>query len=415
MDSRIYWIWLAQAVPAGDERMNALLDAFGSAAGVYAATEKELCALSLPSSLVKKLTERSLEEARWIFQAVGQRGDWMLTPEDALYPLRLRELSGCPAVLYCRGTMPDLSVSPGFAVVGTRRATPQGAQEAFALSAGLAAGGMTVVSGGAAGIDAAVHRGALAAKRPTVVVMACPLDEHYPQENEDLRCQVVAEGGLLLSEYPPGLPYRCVFPVRNRLLVGLSEGVCLAETPQRSGARITARLAREQGIEVFALPGALTGHHNDGANREIQNGAALVMGAGDILREYVPRFPGLLSPEEGERAEKRAGWMSAAASEAERPEWPKKKREPRRKKKQPETQAEARREEPPTAPAAECPELASETARAVWKALTASPCPVDELAQKTALPVPRLLAALTELEMLGAAENRAGQQYLKKG
>lgn len=97
-------------------------------------------------------------------------------------------------------------------------------------------------------------------------VMACPLDVEYPRENAALRRQIVQQGGALLSEYPPGLPYQCVFPVRNRLLAGLTLGVCLAETPARSGARITARLARENDRDVFALPGALMHHRNDGAH-----------------------------------------------------------------------------------------------------------------------------------------------------
>ena len=413
MDSRLYWIWLSRAMAPGDRHMNGLLDAFGTAQAVYEASPSGLQEAGLPAEVCSRLTDHSLEEARRIFDRTLQNGDWILTPEDALYPPQLRHLSaGCPAVLYCRGVMPDLAANPAVAVVGTRRSTPQGEQEAFALAAGLAAGGMVVVSGGANGIDAAAHRGALSVGGVTIVVMACELSGNYPAETADVRRMAAVHGGLLVSEFPPGSRSDCVYPIRNRLMVGLSHGVCVGQTPHRSGARITARIAREQGADVFALPGSVSGHFSDGANEEIRNGAMLVRGASDILEEYAPRFPGMLDVEAGSRAEEQARRQTPPVQS------------PRPLRKKRTSSAAAGGTEPPekipaqsaagSAAPSVCPVSASDTARQVWEALADTPRPVDELAQQTGLPVARLLAALTELEMLGAAQQQAGQQYVRK-
>ncbi|MBQ8683245.1 MAG: DNA-processing protein DprA [Clostridia bacterium] len=409
MDSRLYWIWLQQALPLGCTAMCHLLDTFGHAETVYRADKAALVAAGVSPAHCQRLEDKQLDKARRILDRVLEAGDWVLTPEDALYPFSLRHIPGCPAALYGRGVLPDLDSTPAVTVVGTRHATPAGMQEARALAAGLAAGGAVVISGGAVGIDAAVHAGALDAQGRTLVVLACPIPVNYPVENAAMRQRVLAQGGLLISEFPHGEPYRCDFEVRNRLLAGLSQAVCLAETPARSGARITARLAREQGRDVFALPGALTGHHYDGAHSEIQRGAALVMRATDILQELMPRFPGMLNLTQAEEAQKRVEQEKQPA----KPEKPVKEKRPRRKKeKQPEQPVETPQANP--ASVTECPDTAGETARQVFSALTEAPRPVDELAGETGLSIPVLLAALTELEMLGCAENSAGQQYKRR-
>ena len=407
MDSRLYWIWLQQAMPLGSPVLGEVLETFGDAAGVFAADDAALAAAGVRGDLRRRLADKALDTPHRILDRVLQSGDWVLTPEDALYPLCLRHTAGFPAVLYGRGILPDLDSTPAITVVGTRRASEQGRREAQALAAGLAAGGMVVVSGGAVGIDAAVHAGALLAGGRTVAVLACPLTENYPVPNAPLRQQIVESGGLLLSEYPPEEPYRCDFHVRNRLLVGLSQGVCLAETPARSGARITARLAREQGRDVYAMPGALTGHHYDGAHKEIQGGAALVIRSTDILRDYAPLFPGMLDLEAAEAAQKAAEQLAAPAVEKAPP---KKREKPSRRRKETKTIATPPSEEPPVS-TTECPATASPAAKQVFAVLTGHPTPVDDLAAAAAMPVPALLAALTELEMLGCVANSAGGQY----
>ena len=195
MDSRLYWIWLQQALPAGSRAVGELLDAFGHARTVYEATSDDYAKAGVSDDLRRRLADKSLEKAHRILNRVLELGDWVLTPEDALYPLCLRHSVAPPAVLYARGTMPDLDRIPAVTVVGTRHATREGVAEAKALAAGLAAGGAVVISGGAGGIDGAVHSGALESGGITIVVMACPLNENYPAENAELRRQVVASLG----------------------------------------------------------------------------------------------------------------------------------------------------------------------------------------------------------------------------
>jgi DNA processing protein len=310
--------------------------------------------------------------------------------------------------------MPDLDSIPAVAVVGTRHATREGEQEARALAAGLAAGGAVVISGGAVGIDAAAHIGALDGGGVTIAVMACPLNVDYPAENAELRRRIVASGGLLLSEFPPDEEYKCDFHIRNRIMAGLSQGVCLAQTPGRSGARITARLGREYNRDVFALPGTLSGHRYDGAHKEIQGGATLVIRATDILREYAPMYPSVLDLDAAEEAQKLAEGRPLSRVEKQqstenpkREKTKKQRRTSRRKKDATEVSAA----DTSAVMAVACPDSASDMAKRVYAVLSSDPQPVDLLADKAGLTIPVLLAALTELEMFGCAANSAGQQY----
>ncbi len=203
MDSRVYWIWLAQTLGPGCREMETLVNTFGEASAVYHADPSTLQKAGVPAAVLRRLKKRSpedLQHAATILSRTLERGDWVLTPEDDLYPLLLQRLVDMPAALYCRGVMPRLQERPAIAVVGTRHSTAEGAQDAYAMAAGLAAGGVVVVSGGATGIDAAAHTGALDAGGTTVMVMACPLSVEYPAENTDLRRRVAESGGLLMSE-----------------------------------------------------------------------------------------------------------------------------------------------------------------------------------------------------------------------
>lgn len=400
MDSRIYWIWLAQALGAGESAMGDLLDTFGSAAAVYTATDKALREAGIPPRIVRKLKNKSLAEARVILNRVVEAGDWVLTPEDALYPVNMHRLADRPAALYCRGTMPDMDARLTLAVVGTREPSEEGWREAYSLSSGLAAGGAIIVSGGAKGIDAAAHAGALESGGVTVAVMGCPVNGKYPLENRALRERIVAEGGLLISEFPHGSKDKCIYQIRNRLIAGLSHGVCLGETPIPSGGLITSRLGREQGKDIFALPGMLAGHRNDGAHREIRNGAALITCATDVLEEYETLFPGLLDLDAASEAQKLLDKQPA--------------QKPAEEKTKRATAPKAVKPPVTAAPSpTECPDTASAAAKQVFASLTDKPRPVDDLAAETGLPIPALLGALTELEMFGCAANTAGQQYYK--
>lgn len=214
----------------------------------------------------------------------SQPGQSIITLADASYPPALLEIADPPSVLYVRGN-PDLLHRRGIAVVGSRNATPQGTQTAESFARHLAAQGLCIVSGLALGIDAAAHRGALAAQGETVAVIGTGADRIYPARNKELAI-AIAERGAIVSEFPLGTPAVAYnFPRRNRIISGLARGVLVVEAAPESGSLITARLAAEQGREVFAIPGSIHSPVARGCHKLIKQGAKLVETAQDILEE----------------------------------------------------------------------------------------------------------------------------------
>ena len=206
----------------------------------------------------------------------------LLTPASSVFPESLRAIPDSPVLLYCRGTL-DWLDQPAVAVIGARTATDYGRRIAEGLAAELAALGITIVSGAAYGIDAAAHRGALTAGGGTVAVLGCGIDVVYPRSHTDLFRDIV-NNGLLLSEYPLGTqPEGFRFPARNRIISGLVKGVVVVEATEKSGSLITARLALDQGREVFAVPGRIDSPKSAGTHRLIQQGAHLVHTVADIV------------------------------------------------------------------------------------------------------------------------------------
>ena len=212
-------------------------------------------------------------------------GATILTWQDEAYPLRLREIYDPPAVLWVRGDAALLAKS-SLAVVGTRHPTPYGTGMAEMLARDLAMRGLIILSGMARGVDTAAHKGALEAKRPTIAVWGTGMDVVYPKENKSLAEQIVAGGGAMLSELPLGtFPAPQNFPLRNRILSGMSVGVLVIEAAENSGTRITARCALEQNREVFAVPGNVTTKNAWGPNMLIKQGAKLTACWEDIWEE----------------------------------------------------------------------------------------------------------------------------------
>jgi len=203
---------------------------------------------------------------------------------DPDYPARLKEIHDPPVRLYVNGQLPS---QPMIAIVGSRRATPYGQRTAHRLARDLSDAGVVVVSGLARGVDAAAHRGALEGRTPTVAVMATGLDRIYPPEHAEL-AQAIAAGGAVITEAENGtIPLPGRFPVRNRIISGLSLGVVVVEAAQRSGALITARMAAEQGREVFCVPGSIENPLAIGGHQLLKDGATLVQTVEDVLDEFV--------------------------------------------------------------------------------------------------------------------------------
>lgn len=223
----------------------------------------------------------------------GSPGWTLLRAGGPRYPVQLAAVRGCPDALFVRGD-PAVLARPQLSIVGSRAASPAGRETAFEFAAALAARGLAITSGLAAGIDAAAHRGALAAGGVTIAVCGTGLDRVYPAEHADLAAEI-ARRGALVSEFPPGTPPLAEnFPQRNRLMSGLSLGVLVIEAAARSGSLITARHAAEQGRDVLAVPGSIHNALARGCHRLIKDGAALVETPDDVIEalEFRGFLPG---------------------------------------------------------------------------------------------------------------------------
>lgn len=289
------------------------------------------------------------------------------------YPDGLRALPQPPPVLHVHGRLELLSC-PGIAVIGTRAHSTYGRDATVSFVVGLVRAGYTIISGLARGIDGIAHTTALEIGGDTIGVLGTGIDVPYPPEHEEL-FRVMADRGCLVSEFPPGTPpLKYHFPQRNRIIAGLARAVLVVEAPKKSGAMITAEYALDEGKEVFAVPGPIHNPTSRGTNRLIQEGAALVTSAADILR--------ILEMRTGEPLpEPLAAGLSI-------------------------DDLEGRLEREPDIGA-------SELARRVWDALDEGACGVDNLAEGLAAPPQALAAALLELELAGLVERRPGPRYAR--
>lgn len=293
------WLRLEQTPGVGLETARKLLQAFGLPANIFSASYSALikCVseriamnlLAAPSTELVDLTNRTIEWA-------NQPGNHVLTLADETYPKSLLTISDPPLILYAKGRV-ELLEQQSLAVVGSRNATAQGLSNAEQFSENLSASGFTIISGLALGIDASAHSGALKAckSKPsagsTIAVIGTGADIVYPARNRGLAHQIALEG-CILSEYALGTPAVAHnFPKRNRIISGLARGVLVVEAAAQSGSLITARMAAEQGREVFAIPGSIHSPLSKGCHLLIKQGAKLVETAQDILEELSPLAP----------------------------------------------------------------------------------------------------------------------------
>lgn len=312
------------------------------------------------------------------------------------YPRLLRQIPTPPPVLYYRGDISIPNQNFLFAVIGTRRPSAYGAQVTEKIAGGLAKVGIVLVSGLAAGLDGACHEAAVKANTPTVACLAFGVDLCYPAENGRLK-EAIERQGLALSEYPPGTPpMRKNFLQRNRLIAGLSHGVCVAEARKRSGTMRTVEAAIAFDRDVFAVPGSIFSPMSEGTNQMLADGAHLVRNSEDILRFYQSELRQFLKGKQAEKPEKSPG-----AS----PEW----------------EGTLWNGEPPDTAGApnglDVPDSAalSADAQALKKAMRAQEAvPVEVLCARTGIPFPRAAAAATELEMAGVVTKAANRYYQLK-
>ena len=279
-----YWLALDNIPGLGPETFRRLLQRFGLPEQVFAASYTELATVvdaSIASAIVEGFDDATLAPTlNWLEQARHH----LLTLADSNYPPALLQTPDPPPLLFVKGDL-GLLENPAFAVVGSRQSTPQGEKDAQAFARALSDAGFTIISGMALGIDAAAHRGGLDGAASSIAVVGTGLDIIYPARNRELAHRL-AEQGALLSEFPLGTPSKAHnFPRRNRIISGLARGVLVVEAAPQSGSLITARLAAEQGREVFAIPGSIHSPLARGCHRLIKQGAKLVESAQDILEE----------------------------------------------------------------------------------------------------------------------------------
>lgn len=357
-DEELDWLRLHLTPGLGRKGLFRLLEHFGTPRAVLAHTlvEWQRGTGLRCNGPVPLLTDPQLLAAR---RKVEQCHARLVSYWDEAFPSLLRAIPDPPALLYLRGANPP---KEALAIVGSRHASPTGRSLASAIARDLASRGFAIISGLASGIDTSAHEGALAGEGPTVAVLGCGIDRIYPAENEPLFHRILAAGGTILSEYPPGAaPLAGHFPGRNRLISGLCRGVLIVEAALGSGSLITADFALEQGRDVFAVPASIASPVGQGVNRLLKEGAFLVTESRDILERLWPDSP------------------SAPIQ-----------------KKEPQLDLSL-----------------SDAARTVYDFLGEVPVHVDELVGKCALTPPVLSAILLDLELRGGIEQLPGMRYIR--
>src|SRR5579871_1340353 len=381
-EEELYWLALKLVPGLGTRTSGKLLDRFKTPQAIFRASRTELEASGVSGAVAQSVASGcTFEDAVTQQEKMAESGTVAVTIGDPRYPQPLREIFDPPILLFARGRV-ELLQSLSIGVVGTRRPTPYGVAVAERLSADLAHAGLTIVSGMARGIDTAAHRGTLSVGGDTVAVLGCGVDVVYPSENRKMMTEIAARG-LIISEFIMGATaFPQNFPIRNRIISGMSLGVLVVEGAQYSGSAITAKLAMDQGREVFAVPGNITSKLSWGPNLLIKQGAKLVQDWNDVIVDLPPEVRRQLI-ERGKNRILGGGVESSNGEQASLGE-------------------------------GSAPQL-DNAARKVLEALQVdSAIHLDDLLEKVEDTSPsELIAALFELEMLGLVKQLPGKNFVK--
>ena len=284
-ETELHWLALRMTPGLGTRTVVQLIETFQTAQAVFRASRSELEAAGVSPGLAQSVASGcAFDDAVTQQQKLAEAGAVVVSLTDSRYPARLKEIFDPPPLLFARGRV-QLMEELALGIVGTRRPTAYGIAAATRLAKDLAGAGLAIVSGMARGIDTAAHRAALEAGGSTIAVFGCGVDQVYPSENRKL-AEHLSKDGLIVSEFPMGTPpYPQNFPIRNRIISGMSIGVLVVEGGEYSGSAITAKLAAEQNREVFAVPGNITSKMSWGPNLLIKQGAKLVQEWNDVVVE----------------------------------------------------------------------------------------------------------------------------------
>ena len=442
-DSTLYWIWLTQCFPIPSSKVTQILDQTDPVTFYKERTPYPF----LTAQDMKTVSTISLERAQMILDDTKKAGGRVITLEDDEYPESLLTIYCPPPVLYLRGSLSCLQDRLSVAAVGSRKADNYYNIEMGNICYQLSRAGAVIISGCAVGNDTYAHSGAVAARKPTVAVLACGLDVDYPKESHRLKEQILANGGALVTELPPGRRNeRGYFQARNRLIAGLADCVLLGQVPMRSGAMITANAAVDQGKDVFCIPPAsISDPKCMGVAGFIRDGARLAMAAYDIASaysgvyretldmEYIERHPYMFKDAQetadmtGKKAEPKSRKQSPKTSAAEeKPEVPArqqvleelKEEDPNRYREiyerlYPERNVSVPEKEPDIKASPEKTEPVSGETDSVRKKILAflvdGPHLIDEIGRECGLNASSLLTLLTEMELEGLIESLPGQ------
>ena len=398
MNYDLYWIWMSCGLGAGASCLDLVSYYEWNPQEIYGSSFNEIFSLDvITKRQVEKLKSFSLEDAQKILDAVNENGWKIVTPSSEFYPHNLISLQDLPLVLYVDGDETVLTNELSVSVVGARKASDYGKSVARALSSALSEKGFTIVSGGALGIDSAAHQGALDEKGKTICVLGCGLGTNYLMDNKPLRDEIVRNGALV-TEFPPFTPAsRRTFPLRNRIISGMTLGTIVVEAGERSGSLITARCALEQGRDVFAVPGDLVSSSFLGTNNLIRNGATPVFSPNDILESYYFRYHNEFKDKErfaDDEIIKRAQ-KYLTNQETQKPEI----------KEQPKavTMTENAKKD--------APDYLTDNAKKVYDFIGNEPVHIDEIINKCGLTTEKTLSAITELEIYGLVTQLSGRRY----
>lgn len=371
-----YWVWLTLAIGVNNPKQKRIFDMYESITDFYNGGIYEWRLSGIFSEKeINSLQNTRLADAADVIDTCKKLGYDIVCIDDAQYPDKLGSIYAPPCVLYVWGELPDFDNRLSIAMVGTRNATQYGVMASHVLSSSLAKLGAIIVSGGALGIDSASHTGALEAGGTTVCVLGCGIDYRYLMSNAAMR-KNIASTGAVISEYPPGTnSFPGNFPVRNRIISGLSDGIIVVEADEKSGSLITVNHALEQGREVFAVMGNINSRYSTGTNKMIKDGATPVTSYLDVIEAFPNYSVSTNSENDIEYSARNSTELN---------------KEPVTHK----TDLDL-----------------SDTVERIYKCIGNEPVHIDNIVINTNLPVSKVLQSLTELELLGLISCHQGRLY----
>ncbi|MGN1203058.1 MAG: DNA-processing protein DprA [Eubacterium sp.] len=392
-----YWLWLQKALGEG-AYIKKILEDFGSAKELYDSNILEWrMSPSLTAKQVNMLEQTDINSTDEIIYTCNNNGWSIIDYDDRRYPNRLKEIYNPPCVLYTDGDLPDIDSLAVIGIVGTRKASEYAVKVAHIMSRGITECGALVVSGGALGVDTAAHKGALTAGGKTVAVLGCGLGTSYLNENKSLR-DVIKNNGALVTEYPPFTKAsRTTFPMRNRIISGLSSGVLVVEAGVKSGSLITANFALEQGRDVFAVPSSVLSVDFAGTNKLIDDGAIVATKPAQIVAVYAEKFNTLdisKARNVDELMNDETDKSANVKSEEDKLSFERLEESRDRRLKNEEKALKL-----------------TGDVKTVYECLNDCFLHIDTIIEKTGLTSQRVMASITQLEVMGLTESASGKRY----